>query len=457
MVSRLIALLFLSLIISQVPAQDFKDKNYSQLFTEAKIHIANHREKDAVPVLEELYSRDKENSNVAYLLGLCYIKSYKKINKAVKLLEGAVEDYTKFYDRTSVTERGVSEYVYYYLVIGYSLQGDCKKTISTLNEFYRIYSYEDEWFLIDGQKWHRDCGKHKWKEEEDSISTPRDSVLVGDTAQLVQIISTDESEQVDDQSDQKLESTENADNPNKAPTTGSTAYRQQYRDRLKRVGEAGGPEVMTRDVTYTVTTALYGVQVGAYIKPRFSKDFDGLKNVEVYIDNNGVFRYVIGRFAYRSQAEKLLEYVKAEGYGDAFIVDIQGSGNYEEEVVRVNNQSIKREIAGKVDYRVQIGAFKEEVPDDIMRIYLQFDNIKENIQGELTIFTIGTFNNYEITKAYCDNIKENGVPDAFVVAFNQNRKISLEEASNYLAKKKAEELEKAKSQVEETRKKKKKK
>ena len=155
-----------------------ENQSYSELFKEAKLNIANHKEKEAIPQLEALYKRDEQNANVAYLLGLCYIKSYTKINQAIKLLESAKEDYSKFYDRTSVTERGVSEYVYYYLVIGYSLKGDCKQTIATLNEFYKIYSYEDEWFLIDGQKWHRDCGKHKW-EDKDSIASSRDSRLFG--------------------------------------------------------------------------------------------------------------------------------------------------------------------------------------------------------------------------------------------------------------------------------------
>ncbi|MCB0480260.1 MAG: hypothetical protein KDC83_02465 [Flavobacteriales bacterium] len=431
-----------------------ENQSYSELFKEAKLNIANHKEKEAIPQLEALYKRDEQNANVAYLLGLCYIKSYTKINQAIKLLESAKEDYSKFYDRTSVTERGVSEYVYYYLVIGYSLKGDCKQTIATLNEFYKIYSYEDEWFLIDGQKWHRDCGKHKW-EDKDSIASSRDSLLVGQEKDIIQADDVAAKNGESDTYAPAEQITLSAQTPTKVSVEENSVYRNQYRDRLKRVGEAGGPEVMTRGVTYTAATALYGVQVGAYIKPRFSTDFKNIKNVEVYIDNNGVFRYVIGRFAYRTQAEKLLQYVKEEGYQDAFIVDIQSSGNYEEEVVRVNNESIKREIVGKIDFRVQIGAFKEEVPDEIMRIYLQLDDIKENIQGELTIFTMGSFTNYDIARAFCDNIKENAVKDAFVVAYNQNRKIGIEEANLYLQKAREKEAEKTRLEQEQTRKKKK--
>lgn len=433
--------LFLQL---SVTGQDLKNKSYSELFSESKLLIANQKPAEAIPVLEEMYSRDKANSNAAYLLALCYVKSFKKINKAISLLEDAKEDYTKFYDRSSVTERGVSEYAYYYLIIAYSIKGDCKKTINTLNEFYKIYSYEDEWYLIDGQKWYRECGKHKW-EDDDSVKIASTPI---DTAQIVQ-----DNNQVGLTDSSKANETAVADKPTVEKP------KSIYKDRLRRVGEVGGPEVMTRVVQHTAQTSLYGVQVGAYIKPRFAKDFKDLKNVEVYIDNNGVFRYVIGRFVYRSQSEKLLNYVKEVGYKDAFIVDINSTDNFEEEVVRVNNQSIKRELMGDIEFRVQIGAFKEEIPDDIMHIYLQFDNIKENIQKDLTILTLGEYGDYDIAKAFCGNIREMDVPDAFVVAYNQGRKISIEEANEYLARKREIELEKAREEtaIEQGKKKKKKK
>lgn len=434
-------------------SQDYSKMSYTEHFKEAKLLIANHKEKEAIPVLEALYARDKENSNTSYLLGLCYVKTYTKINKAINLLASAKEDYSKFYDRTSVNERDVSEYVYYYLIIAYSLKGDCPKTIETLNEFYKIYSYEDEWYLVDGQKWYRDCGKHNWKEEEDTIVSPPvtiDSSLVAAETKSDSLLSTvinEPLESITTDAPKKEESPKI-----EAPT--ETDIRP-YRERLRRVGEAGGPEVMTRAITYTTPISLYGVQVGAYIKPRYSNDFKNIKNVEVYIDNNGVFRYVIGRFAYKSQAEKLLAYVKEVGYKDAFMVDINSTENYTEEVIRVNNASIKREIAGKIEFKVQIGAFKEEIPDDILKIFLQFDNINERQQKDLTIFTLGEFSNYEIAKVWCDNVKENGVPDAFVVAYNEGRKISLEEANNYLREKQLMEAEKART-IEESKRKKRK-
>ena len=94
-----------------------------------------------------------------------------------------------------------------------------------------------------------------------------------------------------------------------------------------------------------------------------------------------------------------------------------------------------------------------------MRIYLQFDDINENTQKDLTILTLGEYGDYEIAKAFCSNIQELGIPDAFVVAFNQGRKITIEEARNYLMRKREEEIEKAREEtaIEQKEKKKKKK
>ncbi len=466
-IALLIVLVIGSLTLS---ATDFKDKSYSELFQETKLLIANHKESEAIPLLEELYSRDKDNSNVAYLLGLCYVKSYEKIPRAIDLLENASEEYTRFYDKTSITERGVSEYVYYYLIVAYSLKGDCKKTIRTLNRFYKIYSYEDEWYLIDGQKWHRECGTHNWKDETDSLVEPSDTlppVMDGKLAIQIEEGKPEEPE-LPDTLDGKMRIYSEAD----PPTEDTVPAPQEeiaitppppsqpvvpYHERLRRVGESGGPEVMTREVNYTARSSLYGVQVGAFIKPRYSKDFKDIKNVEVYIDNYGVFRYVIGRFVFRTQAEKLLSYVKDVGYQDAFIVDINSGENYNNEVLRVNNQSIKREISGDVDFRVQVGAFQADIPDDIMQIYLKFDNIRENYQGDFTVFTIGSYGTYEIASAFCSNIRENGVPDAFVVAYNGKRKISIDEANEYLDRIREAASEIGREEEEKSKKKKKKK
>ncbi len=414
-------LVFLLLIIpffldAQTNAEFYND------FKEAKVLLASNKNEEAIPVLESLYDRAPENANVAYHLGSTYIQEEKKVRKAVKILEFAKENYSSDYDKLSVFEKNASEYSFYYLIIGYAMMGKCTKTIETLNEFYKIFSYEDEWYLVEGQKWHRICGTRKFKDEKGQLLAEADSAeTIGAPVSAVDTIEEGDKQQF----------------LPRFPTTELSPERR-YRARLQPITNPEAHGIRTKTQDYTTTNSLYGVQVGAFIEPKFVREFENLKNVEVYLDQNGVFRYVVGRLIYPSQAEKLLSYVKDVGYKDAFIVDINSGVKFKEEVVTIDNQPIKVDIRGKVDFRVQIGAFKEDIPDDMVKNYLTIDRIRENIEGDLTILTVGSYSDYEVAKIYCEQIKEMGIPDAFVVAYNYNRKIPVAEAKDFLRRENAE-------------------
>ncbi|MEM9022342.1 MAG: tetratricopeptide repeat protein, partial [Bacteroidota bacterium] len=143
-----------------------QSKGENEAFNTAKLHLANRRVSDAQPILEKLVAADPENANLNYLLGLCYVQQDINQDEAVRLLEKASKRYTKDYDAGSATERNAPEYVYYYLLIAYSQAGNCSQSLATLNKFYSIYSYEDEYYLVDGQKWVRECNIRKKEEEE---------------------------------------------------------------------------------------------------------------------------------------------------------------------------------------------------------------------------------------------------------------------------------------------------
>ena len=437
----LLSLLFLPLFLTaQTNAEFYND------FKEVKLLLASDKDLEDIPLLESLWERAPENGNVAYLLGSTYVKNERKVKKAIKILEFAKTMYSADYDKHSVYEKNSSEYSFYYLIIGYAMTNKCVKTIETLNQFYKIFSYEDEWYLVEGQRWHRICGTTKFKDEKGQLLADADSV---------ENIENKEPEELIIDTIVK----EAAYLPRFPNTTASPERR--YRARLRPITNPESHGIQTKTQDYTTTNSLYGVQVGAFIEPKFIRDFENLKNVEVYLDENGVFRYVVGRLIYPTQAEKLLEYVKEVGYADAFIVDINSGLQFKEEVVTINNQPIKMDIRGKVDYRVQIGAFKEEIPDEMVKNYLTIDRIRENIEGDLTILTVGSYASYDIAKVYCEQIKENGIPDAFVVAYNYTKKIPIQEANAFLDRKSAanqsaEETEESQSKSSSKKKKRKK-
>jgi hypothetical protein len=90
-----------------------------------------------------------------------------------------------------------------------------------------------------------------------------------------------------------------------------------------------------------------------------------------------------------------------------------------------------------VVFKVQIGAFKDEVPIDIANKFLKIagKGIK-NYKDEtgLTIYTVGTFKTYDDAVKVKGEVTAEGITDAFIVAYNDGKKISVDEANQLINK-----------------------
>jgi hypothetical protein len=128
----------------------------------------------------------------------------------------------------------------------------------------------------------------------------------------------------------------------------------------------------------------------------------------------------------------MLDVVKGVGYADAFIVNITDDERYPLEVVALDQRSPKAQIRGTVDYRIQLAAFKESLPDESAQYYLMIDSISEVSVDDLTLLTVGSFISYGDAILRRDELRLMGFRDAFVVAFNEGRKVSIEDARQYL-------------------------
>lgn len=346
--------------------------NRSELFNQAMLDLGQNKVEKASRSFEKLYKLDSTNMNLAYLLGQSYARLDTNLDYAVYLLEKASERYSPNYRVRNFEERNVSEYVFYYLLMAYSLNGNCSKTIGTLNKFYSIYSFANEYYLVEGQRFHRECKKRE---------VPIDS------ADLI-------------------------------------VYKKD---------EAVEHWVSTKSVTYTNKQPTYGVQIGATLEPKFTWEFKGVKNVEVYVDENGVYRYIIGKFVHPLVAERLLEVVKESGYPDAFVVNVKDKTRFSEKVVNMDYKPIEDELVGKVFFTVQVGAFKSDtIPDDLTYLFIELDSIVEINDANWTYLTVGEFDNITEARFYLELVKDVGVKDAFVTAFNYNRKVDLRQAEAYL-------------------------
>ncbi|TNF23701.1 MAG: hypothetical protein EP314_08890 [Bacteroidetes bacterium] len=356
---------------------------------EAKLLVASNRTRDAIPVLEKLMSNDPNSAPNNYFLGMCLIREGIRIQEAVNYLEKAASDYSRIDLDPGM---GEPEFCWYYLVIGYSRLKECEKAKERYDRFVEVYSKGDPFYTNEAVKWIELCHEPMRMAQELRMHNEVNS-----------------------------------------------AQRNYLKDRLVSA-EMKEDEIVTREVNYTTSSVLYGVQVGASLKPTYTVEFADLKNVGVYVDENKIYRYVIGNLSFRSQAEELLQEVRAKGYTDAFIVDINQPDTYGEEVVTLNDHNIHAELKGKIEFRVQIGAFAETLPKDLRKYYFEVDKLKEFQENGLTILTAGKFDTYEDAQAHRESLQQQGLTDAFVTAFNKRRRVPMKVALQYVQGSEKEEL-----------------
>lgn len=234
---------------------------------------------------------------------------------------------------------------------------------------------------------------------------------------------------------------------------------------------------------------VFTVQIGAYreaLPPQTKETFDKVSSfgLSQYTNANGIKVYTLGGGQSYASANDLKNKVKQQfGIEDAFVkafhngkpvtiseaLNIQSgakpSANNNADsnantslnsnktyVVGADNQIVLTDNKGNqpdnkteepnnnsgnvskriIEFKVQMGEYKDEVPNDVASIYLQLAdkgiNHYINEQG-LTVYTLGTFDDYkEATKLKEELISGYNLNQSQVVAFEKGKKIPLEEA-----------------------------
>jgi hypothetical protein len=85
-----------------------------------------------------------------------------------------------------------------------------------------------------------------------------------------------------------------------------------------------------------------------------------------------------------------------------------------------------------VVYKVQIGAYSRGLPDYIDRLYKKLSVLRRidtytNDRG-VTVYTVGELSNFDDAVRLQNQIRQEGVQDAFVVAFLDGKRITIKEA-----------------------------
>ena len=353
-------------------------------FEQAKKHLYDFDPQAALPLLLQLYGEDPSNHNLEYLLGAAYTDLQPEAPISIHYLERARPFVSPDYDANNYKEKRVSIHLYYFLAVAYAQNKRCEEAAKANREFHDLIGKVGEAYLRDAQFW------------VDACYELQEKTVVATTAPAPA-----------------------TDVPDKTPAEKES-------------------KIVTQLVEYNTPTPLYGVQVGSFSKYAPHSNFDDIKNVEAFLDKKGQVRYAVGNFTFRNQAETLLKVLKESGYHDAFIVDVNKERKFTERIVTINDQSIKSQIRGKVHFRCQIGAFRDTIPEEMARKYLKISGIKENVEKNLTLLSVGHFTTYEEAKAYLDKLKEADIYDAFVVAYNYEQKVSVKDALTFLSKQQEE-------------------
>ena len=91
----------------------------------------------------------------------------------------------------------------------------------------------------------------------------------------------------------------------------------------------------------------------------------------------------------------------------------------------------------QIVFKVQMGAFKGDVAVQMVNLFLQFNSYgisqTKNDNG-YTIYTAGSFNNINDANALKNKVVNAGISDAFVIALNNGKRITVTEAVSLLKK-----------------------
>ncbi|MFH1004026.1 MAG: hypothetical protein V1781_00775 [Bacteroidota bacterium] len=198
-----------------------------------------------------------------------------------------------------------------------------------------------------------------------------------------------------------------------------------------------------------VSGLFYTVQIGVFSKEVSAAQLYNISPLNSEHTDNGLFRYTTGRFNDDSKAEILKNSIVTRGIKDAFVtayyqgkrISLSAAKNLiasGQEVLMKETQTYTPASSSStvlsssgIIFKIQIGAFREQVSIDIVNTFLGIAGMGiKNYKDEngLTVFTVGEFSDYVSASKLKDELILKGLSDAFVAAYKDGKKISMNEA-----------------------------
>lgn len=209
---------------------------------------------------------------------------------------------------------------------------------------------------------------------------------------------------------------------------------------LKRISKVD--EQFSEELAEPTMDVVYRVQIGAFSKPLSRDVFAGVNELLVINGHDGLTRYVSGSFTNLEAAAQRKVNLLLEGFEGAFITAYRGGkriGLAEAGAIVSGEYDSKQEIAtpsfnvNLVKFRVQIAAYRDEVPTDMLDQFIELGEIKP-MRGPdgATRYVYGEFDSYNEASKAKEAIASAQFKDAFVIGEFNGQIISAKEAIRIL-------------------------
>ncbi|TAL59259.1 MAG: hypothetical protein EPN85_09690, partial [Bacteroidetes bacterium] len=238
-------------------------------------------------------------------------------------------------------------------------------------------------------------------------------------------------------------------------TTGSDSQQPNV-----NLSTTAGTNIANATDVKSVSGLFYTIQIGVFSMPVNSTQLYDIAPLNSERTDNGLIRYTTGRFDDETKAVRAKNNIAQKGISDAFVIayrdgkrislsaarsilNSEGSSilaKDKQEYTFVPSDTTTSESSGKIltdasnkgiVFKVQVGAFKEQVPVAIANKLLANSNrgIKTfRDDNGLLVYTIGEYLEYESANSLKTQLVSNGLSDAFVIAFKDGKKITASAA-----------------------------
>ena len=188
------------------------------------------------------------------------------------------------------------------------------------------------------------------------------------------------------------------------------------------------------DLTNEIT---YRIQVGAFNQELSDEVFSGVKNVISFTGKDGLIRYMTGSFVEYKDAIDYQAQMKARGFEDAFIVTYKNGERISLNVaIKTENKPVSEEVIEdlvNLQFTVQIMVAKASVSSAELMKMSKLGKIDKEAEGtEMYRYFSGSYEVLEDANIQLEKAKLAGYTDAFIVAYKDGERITLQEAKKLI-------------------------